>query len=265
MATDVENTPACSACSETFGALTYLLCQHALCKACVSQRIDSDVIQCPECNAMTHSMAINLQLDCGQRNEESLSTQRDTDGNSHCGGSEFDDVIMTSRSKCDLCDDGNIAHWCSSCQLSLCQRCSSKHSEQHVPGRHDVTAAAAKQKSPSSVVTQQTPAKMALRDVVNKTWTKQQEQLLPSFPQALRVINGQLWCCCSNKVQGDFCGVVAYNGELQLQQTIECRDVGDVYDVAVIGNGDIVMATAKGLQHTSQTGKWFCLLSSTRK
>ena len=78
-----------------------------------------------------------------------------------------------------------------------------------------------------------------------KQWVKQAATLLPQRPAGLRVINQQLWCCCGNA------GIVVFDSELQQQRTIPAVDMGYVYDVAEMSNGDIVIAAENGLYHNS--------------
>ena len=74
------------------------------------------------------------------------------------------------------------------------------------------------------------------------------ETKLPSSPKALRVINEQLWCC-SNKS-----GIIVFDGELQQQRVIPRGSMGEIHDVAVLSNGDLVVATLYGLYHTDVAG-----------
>ena len=64
------------------------------------------------------------------------------------------------------------------------------------------------------------------------------------MPQDLRVINQQLWCC------GGGAGIVVFDSELQQQRTIPAADMGLVYGVAEMRNGDVVIAASKGLYHS---------------
>ena len=90
---------------------------------------------------------------------------------------------------------------------------------------------------------------MTLKQASVKQWVNQAERQLPSLPQSLRVINQQLWCCCNDG------GIVIFDGELQQQRTIPAADMGDVRDVADICNGDVVIATGRGLYH-GRNGKY---------
>ena len=87
---------------------------------------------------------------------------------------------------------------------------------------------------------------LTLKQASMKQWTKQSEKKLPSVPQGLRVINQQLWCCCGDA------GIVIFDSELQQQRTIPAADdMYNVYDVAEMSNGDVVIATHFGLHHSS--------------
>ena len=61
----------------------------------------------------------------------------------------------------------------------------------------------------------------------------------------LRVINQQLWCCCGDA------GIVVFDSELQQQRAIPAGEMGTVYDVAEMNNGDVVIAARNGLCHIS--------------
>ena len=78
-----------------------------------------------------------------------------------------------------------------------------------------------------------------------KQWVKQTEEKLPPNPWGLRVIKQQLWCCCQDA------GIVIFDSELQQQRTIPATDMGTVYDVAEMSNGDVITAVRKGLYHSS--------------
>ena len=57
----------------------------------------------------------------------------------------------------------------------------------------------------------------------------------------IRVISGQLWCCCG------YYGIVIVDTELQQQRTILCESMGAVCDVAETIDGDVILATSNGL------------------
>ena len=76
-----------------------------------------------------------------------------------------------------------------------------------------------------------------------KQWVKQAEKKLLTRPEGLRVINQQLWCCCGDA------GITVFDSELQQQRNILADDMGGVYDVAEISNGDVVIAAPAGLYH----------------
>ena len=48
---------------------------------------------------------------------------------------------------------------------------------------------------------------------------------------------------------------MVFDSELQQQRTLPAADMGDVYDMAEMSNGDVVMAAKNGLFHSSN-GKW---------
>ena len=78
-----------------------------------------------------------------------------------------------------------------------------------------------------------------------KQWVRQAQKKLPSRPQAVRVINQQLWCCCVGT------DIVVFDSELQQQRAIPADDMGTVYDVAEMSNCDVVIAAYEGLYHSS--------------
>ena len=93
---------------------------------------------------------------------------------------------------------------------------------------------------------------MSLLEVSRKQWTKLQEVKLasfPSFPQSLRVIRQELLCCCG------YAGIIIYDSDLQQQRTIPSGDMGGLYDLAEMSNGDLVAAARNGLYHFNSTGK----------
>ena len=86
---------------------------------------------------------------------------------------------------------------------------------------------------------------MTLKQASMTQWVKQAETELPGRPEGLRVINQQLWCCCS----GRDAGIVIYDSELQQQRIILADDMNEEFDVAEMSNGDVVIATANALYH----------------
>ena len=90
---------------------------------------------------------------------------------------------------------------------------------------------------------------MTFIDASMKQWAQRMQNDLPCDPQGLRVINQQLWCCCGDA------GIVVFDSELQQQRTIPAGDMGDVRDVADMSNGDVVIATGRGLYH-GRNGKY---------
>ena len=93
---------------------------------------------------------------------------------------------------------------------------------------------------------------MTLKPASRKQWVKQAETALPSTPEGLRVINQQLWSCCKDA------GIAVFDSELQQQRTIPAADMGDVYDVTEMSNGDVIIAAANGLYHSSK-GKLYSM------
>ena len=64
---------------------------------------------------------------------------------------------------------------------------------------------------------------------------------LPTAAASIRVINGQLWCCCGVN------GIVILNTDLQQQRKIPCKVLGTVCDVAEASDWDVVIAALGGL------------------
>ena len=83
---------------------------------------------------------------------------------------------------------------------------------------------------------------MTLQQVRMKQWVKQAENRLPCT-HGMRVINQQLWCYCGDA------GIVVFDSELQQQRTIPAAEMGGVYGVAEMSNGDVVIAAGNGLHH----------------
>lgn len=96
---------------------------------------------------------------------------------------------------------------------------------------------------------EQCPDEMSDVLIHTKSWRKQAEEKLPSYPWALRVIKQQLWCCVSLK------GITIYSSDLKHERSMPCSDMGGVYDVAEMSRGDIVIATNRGLYHTDTDGE----------
>ena len=87
--------------------------------------------------------------------------------------------------------------------------------------------------------------KLSFSDAVKKRWVQIDKQELPDRcrPKSLRVISGQLWCCCWTG------GIIVYDSELRINQTIQAGDMSIVYDVAAINNDDVLIAAYNGLFH----------------
>ena len=83
-----------------------------------------------------------------------------------------------------------------------------------------------------------------------KPWVQHVESELSSKPEALRVINQQLWCCC----WGD--GIVVLDhSDLKQLRAIPAGDMGSVRDVAELCDGGFVIAASKGLFYITLNGK----------
>ena len=83
---------------------------------------------------------------------------------------------------------------------------------------------------------------------MEKQWVKLSQDDLPASPAGLRFINQQLWCCCYDA------GIVVFDRELQLLHLLLCDGMGDVWDVAAMSNGDVVIAASNGLFQADITG-----------
>ena len=96
----------------------------------------------------------------------------------------------------------------------------------------------------------QTSRQPLLKQLHEKSWVRTaEERIICDYVWAVRVINQQLWCCCSSD------GIFVFDTELNQQRTIPCGDMGSVYDVAQMSNGDVVTAAKNGLYHTDVTGE----------
>ena len=78
-------------------------------------------------------------------------------------------------------------------------------------------------------------------------------------PYGLRVINQQLWCCCYDA------GIMVFDDELQRQRTIAPGDMVNIWDVAAMSNGDVVIAAQNGLYHANKNGRAVVSFSSLSK
>lgn len=95
-------------------------------------------------------------------------------------------------------------------------------------------------------------ARVVLSDVTDHQWTRRAEVKLPSGPHAMRVIKQQLWCCVGSA------GIAIYSGDLHnqtAQRRILSRQMTFVHDVAEMKNGDVLIASDKGLFHTDASGR----------
>ena len=78
-------------------------------------------------------------------------------------------------------------------------------------------------------------------------------------PYSLRVINEQLWCCCYDA------GIMVFDAELQQQRTIAPHEMVNIWDVAAMSNGDVVIAAQNGLYHANKNGRAVVLFSGLSK
>ena len=87
---------------------------------------------------------------------------------------------------------------------------------------------------------------------VQQHWVKQGRENFPSLISihSVRVINQQLLYCCGKD------GVLAFDHiDLKQVRTIPADDIGYVYDVAEMHNGEIAIAAGKGLFRLIINGK----------
>ena len=66
---------------------------------------------------------------------------------------------------------------------------------------------------------------------------------------AVRIINEQVWVCAEDAI------VVLDQRDLRKLRTIQSDELGKIYDVTSVRDGDIVIATDKGLYHAHLSGK----------
>ena len=89
---------------------------------------------------------------------------------------------------------------------------------------------------------------MSLTEAFRCKWVKEIEQDLPSKPRGLRVIDQQLWCCCGDA------GINIIDTSRDLQRFVSSKRLGLVNDVAVMSNGDVIVASDNGLFRTDTNG-----------
>ena len=89
------------------------------------------------------------------------------------------------------------------------------------------------------------------RDVTRKQWKKQADVSLGGIPFSLRVIKRQLWACCLEY------GVVVFDRDLKQLRTVPYnKTTGWVHDAAAMSNGDVILATDKGIYQLHHDGKY---------
>ena len=89
------------------------------------------------------------------------------------------------------------------------------------------------------------------RDVTRKQWKKQADVTLGGIPFSLRVIKRQLWACCLEY------GVVVFDRDLKQQRTVPYnKTTGWVHDASAMSNGDVILATDKGIYQLHGDGKY---------
>ena len=99
------------------------------------------------------------------------------------------------------------------------------------------------------VAPQQQLDRCRFRDVTRKQWKKQVDVTVPAIPLSLRAIKRQLWACCLES------GIVIFDRDLKQQRVIPVhKPTGWVFDVAAMSNGDVIIATNKGIFQTKNEG-----------
>ena len=98
-----------------------------------------------------------------------------------------------------------------------------------------------------------------LNRLCQKQLVKALESEINVVPYSLRVINQQLWCCCYDA------GIMVFDDELQQQRTIAPREMVNIWDVAAMSNGDVVIAAQNGLYHANKNGRAVVIFASLRK
>ena len=82
-------------------------------------------------------------------------------------------------------------------------------------------------------------------------WTEKWEKsnaVTSHLPHALRLIHGQIWQCVYTN------GIIIYNNDLEIQKEIAAKEMYACVDVATMSNGDVVVASEKGLFHCPING-----------
>ena len=98
----------------------------------------------------------------------------------------------------------------------------------------------------------------------NTLWSEEQKTLvrliegnLPRSAYSIRVINGQLWCCCG------YSGIVVLGTELRQQKTILPWGLTEgAWDVTEATDGDVVIAGLDSIYSLRPDGEFpICVLS----
>ena len=83
---------------------------------------------------------------------------------------------------------------------------------------------------------------------------RQEEAALPGKASSVRVIAGDVWCCCGAA------GIIVFGDDLKQIHAINIAPLAEgvddvaVYDVAMMTHGELVVATSDGLYHTDLQG-----------
>ena len=94
-----------------------------------------------------------------------------------------------------------------------------------------------------------------LDDACKARWVKQTEENLPQDASSVRVIADEIWCCCGDA------HIAVYDEDLKWKRGIQLTgaETGGnpvvVHDVAMMPQGELIIAGTNGLYHTDMSGK----------
>ena len=96
---------------------------------------------------------------------------------------------------------------------------------------------------------QSNPTSSSVDLVSSRQWKRHQSVNVPSYPHCLRNVGNHLFQCHDD-------GITVYDTQLMRMKNIPSGDMGFVYDVCDMPNGDLVAAAYNGLYHTKANGQY---------
>ena len=88
-------------------------------------------------------------------------------------------------------------------------------------------------------------------DVCETVWKKKTQVKLAQEVMSVRVIAGEIWCCCRDA------SIVIFDDDLTRKRKLELstHSADAINDVAMMPGGDLIIARPSGLYHTDMHGK----------